>query len=905
MLTNWFLGLRRSFTEGKGAFSSSVASCVGRFTFGSLTLHFESSFGMTRKRAIRLLVALVVVALLLIVGAVAVFRTVYVDRYYMPGPLGQQTVRRSTVRALAHGFARPRFSLLPPVQQAFFTRAIGLRAGEEAAWGAHNGITPALQFSHHLAQVFPPSLFAKHPEFFPLVDGKRFEPPPGYGYWNPDLGREDVALFAAQQASAFFDGHPSESSFSLGVNDGLLFGESPETVALVGLPEDGYSLPVIGDSGGPTHQGPRVPEQAHSFSAIGVGDRSSALPAVRPVTGNGHPRLRYFRGRPDYSRLVFTFMNRTAGELAKTHPDKYLGCLAYYWAENTPGFAIDPHVIRFLTADRAQSYDPAFRAEEFALQERWAPALGAAKPINPYKQNSVLQEETERTEKIPSGLGSDAPFSPLSPVKTIESRIGLYDYLDGQGFLVPRVPIHAFAEHIKHAHAVGFTDYYGESSRNWGLDGPLPWVVAQLLQDPGANVEALLTEYYTQYFGAAAEPMRRFFERCEAQWMGQTGPSYWLKYYRNADQVDLFPPDVCRQLRTLLHEAEAAAAGRDPSASTDPQAAPNNPSPVTDNRERAPRAIAERVRFVSDSFRVTEAFVAFEGARREMAVTTLHGAGAPGRDLLAAYRKRRDGFIRTAHDVTARWPLAFYPINYDDWLRDDPAYAAERALGLAGHDSLSVTGSSGRSDPNNERPITNHLSGTATAINGTFTGPLRPGLRVAGLQFGMDLPAPWMSKLEPTETAVATLQHVGATESAARHERPNQHPASPHNQPAITDNRSDAASLHFSGQENATVYQWAAAQPGTAYAAAVDVRGEVSSSDVVLLTIGWLDSHQRAIGLPKAMRLPMGKWPTWVTLRQACIAPSNAAWVGIGVRIQHQVPGDWADVRDFGVVVGD
>ena len=64
---------------------------------------------------------------------------------------------------------------------------------------------------------------------------------------------------AAAAARAHFATEPDSESFSLGVNDGLTFGESPETLAL-----------------------------------------------TTPV--------RWFRGRPDYSALVFTFMNRAAGK---------------------------------------------------------------------------------------------------------------------------------------------------------------------------------------------------------------------------------------------------------------------------------------------------------------------------------------------------------------------------------------------------------------------------------------------------------------------------------------------------------------------------------------------------------------------------------------------------------------
>ena len=80
------------------------------------------------------------------------------ERWFTPGPLGHEP-----------GQAAP-----PPGPAAFLTRHIGgLGSPAAAAWARHNGLTPPLSFLHNLASVFPPSLFEKHPEYFPMVDGKR------------------------------------------------------------------------------------------------------------------------------------------------------------------------------------------------------------------------------------------------------------------------------------------------------------------------------------------------------------------------------------------------------------------------------------------------------------------------------------------------------------------------------------------------------------------------------------------------------------------------------------------------------------------------------------------------------------------------------------------------------------
>lgn len=199
-----------------------------------------------------------------------------VERWFTPGDMGREEGRRIA-----------EYGGLPSdVVRSFLTRSLsGVENGDGGAWARFNGLTPRLEFSHNLGRVFPPELYDTHPEFFPLEDGQRLRPRKGTGWWNPDISTPAAAAFAADKAREHFAKHPEAVSFALGVTDGLIYGESPELQALT------------------------------------------------------NP-LRWFRERPDYSNLVFTFMNRTAAAFATTHPDKYLGTLAYYWAENTPDFPL-------------------------------------------------------------------------------------------------------------------------------------------------------------------------------------------------------------------------------------------------------------------------------------------------------------------------------------------------------------------------------------------------------------------------------------------------------------------------------------------------------------------------------------------------------------------------------------
>lgn len=638
---------------------------------------------------------------------------------------------------------------------------------ESQSWALHNGLGPGLNFSHHLAAVFNPALFSRHSEYFPWVEQRRLQPPAaGLAFWNPDLGRTDVAAFAAQSARDYFQAQPSAISFSLGVNDGLIFGESPELLAL-------------------------LPRRAHPAETAAPGA------ADRPVSA-------WFRGRPDYSNLVFTFMNRAATDLARTQPSKLLGALAYYWCENTPDFPVHAQVVPFLTADRAQGYDPAYLREENSLQARWAQA---------------------------------------GP-----RRLGLYDYLYGRGFLIPRYHPHLLASNLRAARRLGFTDYYAEVYPNWGLDGPQPWLVAQLLQDPEAEVDVLLDEYFVRYFQEAAGPMRRFYERCESQWLGQSGRAYWLKHYRNESQADIFPPAVCAVLRKSLDEAAQAAGSSE---------------------------VRQRVALVSAAFRATQRFVEFQVAREQLTTAALRGrlSGRAGLGQVTAYRHARSASIAQLVRMHHQTPLALFPSDFRDFFVNDPLFAAGTALLQTTQRErpaeLAEVEAGVRSAKSPALTIAwqswRHAANFAPVADLTLAGARQPARQIAGLVYGLELPPPWQSRVEPAEDHRASWAEPGKI-------------------------------LRVSGTTDTAFYQWLPAQAGRLYAATVKMRGRLSSSAAVTLTLGWLDPQNRPLGYA-VLRLPVGEPGEWSELRQGGVAPAGAAWVGVGVRLQHQEISDWVEIQ--------
>ncbi len=514
-------------------------------------------------------------------------------RWYMPGPLGHEP-----------GATPP-----PPGPRAYLTRALGsIDTMDRGEWAKANALTPVLAFSHNLNSIVPADLYDRHPELFPVVDGKRHRPElPGY-YWNPDLGSAALADRAAGMAAEYFRRKPDALTFALGTNDGLWFGESEDTLRWVSPP-------------------------------------------------------RYFRQRPDYSDLVFNFTNEVAMRLSAEFPHRHVGALAYYWSENTPSFPVHPNVLPFLTADRSQGWDPAFLAEETALQRVWAQA---------------------------------------GP-----TRLGVYDYIYGGGFLVPRYHPTLLAAHLRRARAFGFTDYYAEVYPNWGLDGPQPWLVAQLLKDPERDAGRLLEEYFRRYFRAAGPAMRRFFDRCERAWMEQTGPSYWLKHWRDESQFLLFPAPVRADLDAALAAAKADAGGD--------------------------QKAAARVAWVADAWRLSALLAEMHEVRVALATAVLRSEpDAVIAALVARFTEKRDAAV--AHDAWLRKerPGALFPnFGLADFIRHDPRPLAAAAL------------ADRRGAPSPSGPERLRAPG--------WTGPRTTARRIAGLQYGLEKADGWKSRVEPWE----------------------------------------------------------------------------------------------------------------------------------------------------------
>ena len=176
------------------------------------------------------------------------------------------------------------------------------------------------------------------------------------------------------------------------------------------------------------------------------------------------------------SGYMFGFVNNVAKELQKTHPDKYISALAYWdYAYYPERIKLEPNV-----------------AVAPCLQTRiyWGPNI-VRNDIKFYK--SWVEKK-------------DRPI-----------YLWLYFCFPEENALVGKFS--CFPGFMPHTAARQIKMYHEDSVRGLFLCGIGEqvdyYVTMKLLNDPSPEVDDMLDEFYTRYYGSAAVPMKRLHERIE------------------------------------------------------------------------------------------------------------------------------------------------------------------------------------------------------------------------------------------------------------------------------------------------------------------------------------------------------------------------------------------------------
>lgn len=234
-------------------------------------------------------------------------------RWLFPGELGTDVPRR-------RAFGMPAKEVRS--EPAFISRKLGaMYDPAHLAWARRNRMRSRIEYSHNLQRLLPPSKYARsNPEFYPMIKGRRHLPRNDQDHrWQPNFAAEGIAAAAVEEIKRYFRLHPDEDSYSLGVNDSLLFDQSAASTRL--------------------DQGKNI------------------------------------LGQRNVSNSYYRWCNEVVAGVTATYPDKWFGCLAYNNVIEPPsGFELHPRLIPYLTNDRMQWADARWKKADQSLTERWGAA---------------------------------------------------------------------------------------------------------------------------------------------------------------------------------------------------------------------------------------------------------------------------------------------------------------------------------------------------------------------------------------------------------------------------------------------------------------------------------------------------------------------------------------------------
>lgn len=371
-------------------------------------------------------------------------------RWLMPTALGDDVPTRTTLSI-------PPTSIMQ--EPVFASRQLGgvdLGPGDhdKRVWMARNRTNSRIHFSHNLHFIFNPFKYANeedypddfHEEYYPIRNGApylpKFTDEDTYEEtgWQPRFTEQSTVDRAVAYALERF-ASPTVYSISLGVND-----------------SQGFSTTDPDDPPNPNR-----PDGKNSQGFIGK------------------------------SRVYFAWVNDVAREVAKTYPDRVIGCLAYNATADPPNFALEPNVVVYLTRDRYGWVDSTIEASEKARQIAW---------------------------------------------EAVANRIGWYDYIYGSPYAIPRLYARRLGDIYEYGAAHSTDAAYAEAYPSWG-EGPKLWVYLKKLWNPALDVDALLTEWYQRAVGSSAAPyLAQFYGLFENFWALTVPSTDWFQSRVNLNYLN-------------------------------------------------------------------------------------------------------------------------------------------------------------------------------------------------------------------------------------------------------------------------------------------------------------------------------------------------------------------------------
>lgn len=227
-----------------------------------------------------------------------------------------------------------------------------------------------------------------------------------------------------------------------------------------------------------------------------------------------------------WSDYVFNFANEVAKGLQQKHPGKYVSALAYSAYAYHPRFRLEDNIAVQMCLHVRNWWVPAMEKNDVKMFKSWA--------------------ESEKGRRLFLWLYYCFP--------TDNAAAGGWKCFPG--FFA-----HDIGRQIKMFHEGGAR---GVFFNGWGQDFDA-YLTLKLFEDPSATVEQVIDDYYTRYYGAAAEPMKQLYLAIEETY---SNPMNYPEKIRNSlgmhqtQQIAwgiLGTPERMAKFAVLMDQAKAAA----------------------------------------------------------------------------------------------------------------------------------------------------------------------------------------------------------------------------------------------------------------------------------------------------------------------------------------------------------
>ena len=190
----------------------------------------------------------------------------------------------------------------------------------------------------------------------------------------------------------------------------------------------------------------------------------------------GRSRKTGFFSSGEMSDYWFSFVNAVAREVRKTHPTKYIATLAYWSYALPPGFDLEPNVsVAPCLHTCYYPVHPEMRENDMSLYKAW-----------------------QQKSKAPMFLW-------------VYYHHPMEAGLVGRWKCFPHVMVHDTARSMRMFIQDGVRGIF-ECGEQDQLE---QYVMSKVWDDPAADVDLILNEFFQGYFGAAGEPMKKFYLRLE------------------------------------------------------------------------------------------------------------------------------------------------------------------------------------------------------------------------------------------------------------------------------------------------------------------------------------------------------------------------------------------------------